>query len=80
MRKRSACDKADLRKLWRGRLHPDHARFLLQRQLAAIDWIEDKPPPGCDLAAWEKFRSKLERLREATGRIEFSDIPKPPQA
>jgi len=61
-------------------LHPDHAQFLLQRQLAAIDWIEDKPPPGCDLDAWAQYRVKLECLRKATGRIELSDIPKPPQA
>lgn len=40
-------------------LHSDYAEILLERQLAATDWIIEAPPVGCDLTEVTEYRRKL---------------------
>lgn len=44
-------------------LRPDYAKILLERQLAATDWITEAPPPGCDLTEVTEYRRKLADIK-----------------
>ena len=58
-------------------LHREYAEMLLERQLAATDWIDHAPPPGSDLRDWHAFRNKLKDLRARGAWNEMATLEPP---
>lgn len=58
-------------------LRPDHAEILLERQLAATDWIEIAPPPGRDIAELRSYRDRLKEIRKRGAWMELLELKTP---
>lgn len=58
-------------------LHPDHAEILVERQLAATDWIEAAPLPDCDLGKLLAYRRALKEIRARKSWEELLELEVP---